>query len=207
MGCSLVLRALILHFGFAHTWTPGESLVISQRQGMVSWDHMRSQQLVLSGKRQGSGAASDLTLCLLCQRLHHRLKYKTRSNTSKCLKDRPVLQLVLTTLGGQERYELRKPGKRGLCVISQADSRSCHSSLLPFLQIPPKNNHAGMPFIIYSPWMIIACLVLPWHFCALFILQSWQSCRVDSQFDKVEIPNSDSLAFYRYACPQNWVGI
>lgn len=50
IGCGSVLTALILHFGFAHTWTPGESLVISQRQGVVSWDHMRSQQLVLSGK-------------------------------------------------------------------------------------------------------------------------------------------------------------
>lgn len=51
--------ALILHFGFAHAWIPGGTLVISQKQGMVSWGHMTTWgpgNGCWAEKRQGSGA-------------------------------------------------------------------------------------------------------------------------------------------------------
>ena len=55
-----VRGALILNFGFAHAWIPDVSLVISQRQGMVSWGHMRSGELVLSRKETGKWCRSGV---------------------------------------------------------------------------------------------------------------------------------------------------
>lgn len=76
-------------------------------------------------------------------------------------------------------------------------------SQLPALQNPPKNNTPGfLPLFIPPKWALFVGRRLGTF--ALFTLQSRQYCRMDSQFNGVEIPGYGCLAFYICMFWKSW---
>lgn len=183
-----------------------EALILGLRQSIVRLglhEAVRTAELLRSsGKRDrqiwsDTKEASDTKPCLL-----YVCNFTTIWNTKT--RQYQTHNEMFKRNNVRRLREIRGKKTRGEGLMCHFLVALSQPPAFPCLYNPPKSNHFGMPFSIYPPWMSTVSLELPRHFCALFILQSWQYCGMDSQCNRVEIPHYDGFTFYICMSSKLW---